>query len=150
VLVIADREAWIENRLVRQVLVVAVDGCQLLDVAGPMDVFDAAGKLGGDYRVRVATPGGCDIRSESGLRLGADVAVERSWVCGPRCCPRTPSVRLLARHPRDGFAVEIEELSARQAAARPRSRVALLREPGLADLIRRGEHTFIQLAQPST
>jgi transcriptional regulator GlxA family with amidase domain len=63
----------------RQVLIVAVDGCQLLDVAGPVDVFDAASRLSGDgYRVRVATPGGQDIRTGSGLRLGADVAVERA------------------------------------------------------------------------
>jgi hypothetical protein len=57
---------------------------------------------------------------------------------------------VLARHPRDGFAVEMEDLSARQAAARSRSRVALLRELGFADLIRRGEHIFRQLTQPST
>ena len=66
---------------VRQILIVAVDRCQLLDVAGPMDVFDAATRLtgdGGGYRVRVATVGGRDIRSDSGLRFGADVALERA------------------------------------------------------------------------
>jgi transcriptional regulator GlxA family with amidase domain len=58
---------------VRSVVIVAVDGCQLLDVAGPAEVFDAASKLaGGAYRVRLATPGGATIRSESGLRLCAE------------------------------------------------------------------------------
>jgi hypothetical protein len=60
---------------------------------------------------------------------------------------------VLARHPRDGFAAEIERLSAEQAAARPRSRVALLRRMGLPDLIRRGEAAFKRLdpdAPPTT
>ncbi len=58
----------------RRVLIVAVDGFQLLDVAGPAEVFDAASKLmGGGYRVQLATPGGTEVRSESRLRLGADL-----------------------------------------------------------------------------
>jgi len=64
---------------VRRILILAVDGCQLLDVAGPMDVFDGAARLvPGAYRVRVATPGGGGVRASNGLRLGADVAVERA------------------------------------------------------------------------
>jgi hypothetical protein len=154
-----------------------------------MDVFDAADKLvGGGYRVQVATPGGRDIRSENGLRLRADFAVEGALAAhalatehgypladtlaeaitlhlnvavpadlGPEAhllhagagmdvaglraglLPRRARSEVLTRHPRDGFAAEVEVLLARQAEARPRSRIALLRQLGFADLIRRGE-----------
>src|SRR5262245_3208737 len=42
-----------------------------------MDVFDAANRLtDGGYRLRVATPGGTDVRCGNGVRLGSDVALE--------------------------------------------------------------------------
>jgi transcriptional regulator GlxA family with amidase domain len=64
---------------VRRVLIIVFDGVQLLDAAGPIDVFDAASKLtDGGYRIEVATPEGADVRAESGLRLGADVALEQA------------------------------------------------------------------------
>jgi transcriptional regulator GlxA family with amidase domain len=67
----------VDDEPVRSVLIVAIGGCQLLDVAGPMDVFDAANRLtDGGYRQRVATPGGADVRCGNGVRLGADVALE--------------------------------------------------------------------------
>src|SRR5205085_11490819 len=76
------------------VIVVAFDGAQLLDLAGPLDVLDAttralAGQaealLAGDYmpppmardigyQVRVATPGGAPVRTSSGLLVVADAA----------------------------------------------------------------------------
>jgi putative intracellular protease/amidase len=58
------------------VVFVAFDGVQPIDVAGPHEVFanagDAAASLGrrGGYRVRVASPRGGLVRSESGLELG--------------------------------------------------------------------------------
>ena len=78
------------------VTVVAFDGAQLLDIAGPLDVLDAttralAGQaealLAGDYmpppmtrdigyQVRVATPGGTPVRTSSGLLVVADTALE--------------------------------------------------------------------------
>lgn len=78
------------------VVLVAFDGAQLLDVAGPLDVLDAATRalagqaealLAGDYlpppvardigyQVRVATPGGTPVRTSSGLLVVADAALE--------------------------------------------------------------------------
>ena len=60
----------------RRVLIVAFEGVQPLDVAGPHEVFAGAGRaaasLGrsGGYRVTVASKGGGLVRSESGLELG--------------------------------------------------------------------------------
>lgn len=59
------------------VVLVAFDGIQLLDLAGPVEVFAAATRVAGDagragYRVHVATPGGTRIRSTSGIEVGAD------------------------------------------------------------------------------
>jgi len=62
----------------RTVVLVAFDGIQLLDLAGPVEVFAAAtgvarraGRRG--YRVRIATPGGSRIRSSSGIEVGSDL-----------------------------------------------------------------------------
>ncbi len=58
------------------VVFVAFDGVQPIDVAGPHEVFanagDAAASLGrhGRYQVRVASPRGGLVRSESGFELG--------------------------------------------------------------------------------
>ncbi|PKW19920.1 GlxA family transcriptional regulator [Saccharopolyspora spinosa] len=64
--------------MVRHEVVIAVyDGIQLLDAAGPLEVFDGAAQvLGGGYRVRLASPGGRDVRTSSRVRLGADTALE--------------------------------------------------------------------------
>jgi hypothetical protein len=56
--------------------------------------------------------------------------------------PREIRDEVLLRHPRGTFAAEIESLSARQAQARPHSRIAFLRRHGFADLIGRGEQRF--------
>jgi transcriptional regulator GlxA family with amidase domain len=58
-------------------VVVAMDGLQLLDVAGPVEVLRIANRLGAQppYKALVATPGGADVRSDSGVRIGADVAL---------------------------------------------------------------------------
>src|SRR5215208_1484583 len=61
----------------RRVLIIAFEGVQTLDAAGPAEVFDGAGKVtGGGYHVALASPGGRDVRAGSGLRLGADLALE--------------------------------------------------------------------------
>ncbi|GAA2790577.1 GlxA family transcriptional regulator [Saccharopolyspora taberi] len=53
---------------------VVYDDAQLLDVAGPVEVFDAATRfLGGGYRVRLASAGGGQVRTSSGVRLTADL-----------------------------------------------------------------------------
>jgi transcriptional regulator GlxA family with amidase domain len=58
----------------RLVLVLAFDGAQLLDIAGPVQTFASANELakdrpGAPYRVVVASPHGGAIRTSSGLSL---------------------------------------------------------------------------------
>ncbi len=54
---------------------VAFDDHQLLDLAGPADVFSTAGLLGADppYDLQIASPGGVAVRSFSGIVVGADL-----------------------------------------------------------------------------
>jgi transcriptional regulator GlxA family with amidase domain len=62
----------------RQVVFVAFDGIQLLDLVGPAEVLDAATRLlpdDGGYQVAVASRGGRAVRAASGLRLSADLAL---------------------------------------------------------------------------
>ena len=60
----------------RRVVVVAFDGVRFLDVVGPLEVFTVANENGDHYVARVATPGGRDVVTTTGNRLGADVALE--------------------------------------------------------------------------
>src|SRR4051812_3433485 len=55
------------------VAVLAYDGVQLLDVTGPIEVFEAARKRGADYSVAVASPDGGDVCAGR-VRIGADAA----------------------------------------------------------------------------
>ena len=59
------------------VVVVAFDGLQLLDLAGPVEVLRTATRLGASppYRTMVATPDGQPVRSESGVSVAADVSL---------------------------------------------------------------------------
>ncbi|HEY5814717.1 MAG TPA: GlxA family transcriptional regulator [Solirubrobacterales bacterium] len=62
----------------REVVMLGFDGFQLLDLAGPADVFDAASRIVGrsdGYRVTVATPGGNDVRASCGVRVAADADI---------------------------------------------------------------------------
>jgi transcriptional regulator GlxA family with amidase domain len=56
------------------VVILAFDGVQLLDVTGPIEVFEAARERGAPYRVFVASPDGNDIVAGSRTRVGADLA----------------------------------------------------------------------------
>ena len=69
----------------RTVVFVVFDRCQLLDLAGPADVFRAATLLGAapGYRTVVATPDGSAVRAENGIVFGADVSL-RDLVGQPR------------------------------------------------------------------
>lgn len=60
-----------------QVLVVAFDGFQLLDLAGPVEVLRGATRLGAapPYATRIAAPRRRRVRSESGVALEADVSL---------------------------------------------------------------------------
>src|SRR5829696_5787891 len=60
----------------RKVVVVAFDGVRFLDVVGPLEVFTVANEQGDHYIAAVATPGGRDVVTTTGNRLGADVALE--------------------------------------------------------------------------
>lgn len=66
----------------RKVLVVAFDGVRFLDVVGPLEVFTVANEQGDFYAAQVATPGGKDVVTTTGNRLGADAALEDVSVNG--------------------------------------------------------------------
>ncbi len=61
----------------RTIVLVAYDGFQLLDLAGPVEIARTATLIGADppYRTIVATPHGQKVRSESGIEIGADVSL---------------------------------------------------------------------------
>ncbi|MFI1968688.1 GlxA family transcriptional regulator [Streptomyces cinnamoneus] len=62
----------------RDVLIVVYDGVQLLDVAGPLDVFDRAGReADAGYRVRLASVGGWDVATSAGAALGVSADLAR-------------------------------------------------------------------------
>ncbi|WP_232345127.1 GlxA family transcriptional regulator [Actinoplanes awajinensis] len=56
------------------VVILAFDGVQLLDVAGPAEVFTTANRFGADYDVRVISGTGADVVTSSGVRIGAGTA----------------------------------------------------------------------------
>jgi transcriptional regulator GlxA family with amidase domain len=62
----------------RVVVVVVFDGCALLDVAGPTDVFQAATLLGNGpgYRTVLASHDGRPVRSDSGISIGVDASFQ--------------------------------------------------------------------------
>lgn len=53
-------------------MILAYDGVQLLDLTGPIEVFEAAHERGAPYKVVVASPDGSDILAGSRTRLGVD------------------------------------------------------------------------------
>lgn len=59
-----------------RVVVVVYDAVRLLDVTGPLEVFGMANEHGAHYELLTASPGGTDVRTTTGTRLGADVALE--------------------------------------------------------------------------
>jgi transcriptional regulator GlxA family with amidase domain len=56
------------------VVVLAFDGVQLLDVAGPVDVLTAANEHGADYQVLIASVTGAPVRTSAGVRIAADAS----------------------------------------------------------------------------
>jgi transcriptional regulator GlxA family with amidase domain len=57
------------------VVILGYEGVQLLDVTGPIEVFESARERGADYRVLLASPDGHDILAGSRTRLGADLSL---------------------------------------------------------------------------
>ncbi|MEW1654579.1 GlxA family transcriptional regulator [Streptomyces sp. NPDC093707] len=61
----------------RDVLAVLFDGVQSLDVTGPVEVFNTAGRgAPGAYRIRTASLDGAPVRTTSGLTLVPDTALD--------------------------------------------------------------------------
>jgi transcriptional regulator GlxA family with amidase domain len=56
------------------VVIVAFDQVQLLDVAGPLEVFTTANRCGAGYEVRVVSPDGRDVVTSCGLRISVDAS----------------------------------------------------------------------------
>jgi transcriptional regulator GlxA family with amidase domain len=54
------------------VVILGYAGVQLLDLTGPIEVFEAARERGADYRVLVASPDGGDVVAGSRTRLGVE------------------------------------------------------------------------------
>lgn len=65
--------------LSRRVVFFVDDELELLDLAGPSDVLDAANRLGASpsYEIVVASPNGRPVRCSSGIRIGVDAAADR-------------------------------------------------------------------------
>ena len=65
-------------RRTRTVVLFAYDGCQSLDVTGPMEVFNLTNLGSGvtHYRIILASMRGGEIRCNSGLRIAGTVALE--------------------------------------------------------------------------
>jgi transcriptional regulator GlxA family with amidase domain len=87
----------------RTIAVLVFDGVRLLDVTGPLEVFDVAITLGGRYRVVICSPDGQDITTSGGLRIGVScpadelAAVDTLVVPGGECLvDRGPSTALVA------------------------------------------------------
>src|ERR1700733_9743826 len=50
----------------REVVIVVFDGVKLLDAAGPAEVFAEANRFGANYRLRIASVDGRDVRTSIG------------------------------------------------------------------------------------
>ena len=109
------------------VAVVAFDGLQLLDLAGPVEVLRTATRLGAapPYRTLIATPDGAPVRSRERRRAGSG-RLDRG--ARPRRAPdRHARGRGWRRHPgRDGDAV-LRRRSRRPSRRARRVDVGLLR-----------------------
>jgi transcriptional regulator GlxA family with amidase domain len=66
------------SRPARHIVLVGFEGVQLLDLAGPADVFDAASRVttreggGPGYRLTIATADGGAVRASSGMKIEPD------------------------------------------------------------------------------
>jgi transcriptional regulator GlxA family with amidase domain len=61
----------------RTVVALAWEGCQVLDVTGPAEVFSVAAAMtdGRAYKVRIASLDGGDVVSSSGVRIGVEAPI---------------------------------------------------------------------------
>jgi transcriptional regulator GlxA family with amidase domain len=60
----------------RTIVLLAYEGCQVLDVTGPAEVFSVASALADDgYRIVITSVDGRDVATSSGVRIGVDAAL---------------------------------------------------------------------------
>ena len=61
----------------RTVVALAWEGCQVLDITGPAEVFSVAAAMtdGEAYRIQIASLDGGDVVTSSGVRIGAETAI---------------------------------------------------------------------------
>jgi transcriptional regulator GlxA family with amidase domain len=96
--------------LAREVVLVGFDGVQLLDLAGPADVFSTATRVckaqgrGPGYRLTIATPDGKAVRTSCGMRIEADASL-------PRVSPTAVDTMLVAGGRGRDVAVEDRRLT---------------------------------------
>lgn len=62
-----------------KVALIGYDGAQALDLVGPIEVFTMANNFGGEilYDVRLASPRGGQITTNSGLKIAGSIAINR-------------------------------------------------------------------------
>ena len=130
----------------------AVDRAECFGVEGGLAAYDLATAHGYPHARALGEAISLHLNVEVPLSLGAEAHLLQAGAAmdlfgrRARMLPAPVASQVLARHPRDGFAAEIERLGAAQAEARPRSRIALLRRLGLPDLARRAEADFDRLS----
>ncbi|HEY4420489.1 MAG TPA: DJ-1/PfpI family protein, partial [Pseudonocardia sp.] len=93
----------------RAVVVLVFDGVRLLDVTGPLEVFDVARSMGAPYDVTVCSPDGTDVTTSGGLRLGV---TSRARSVGPVDTLVVPGGEVLVEvGPPAGLPVAIRQLA---------------------------------------
>jgi transcriptional regulator GlxA family with amidase domain len=101
----------------RTVAVLAYDGVQLLDVTGPVEVFETARERGADYVLFVASPDGADVHAGP-MRIGADASYdELPEELDTLIVPGSPNWRLAVTDPRVIEAVRRGAVRSRRVAS---------------------------------
>jgi transcriptional regulator GlxA family with amidase domain len=74
---VGGHHQYMGTGLARQFAVVVFDGCALLDVAGPTEVFRMASLLGAQpgYQIVLVSPRGGPVRCDSGITVVADMTI---------------------------------------------------------------------------
>jgi transcriptional regulator GlxA family with amidase domain len=70
--------------MVRRIGMLMFDGMNMLDIAGPSEVFTEANSFGAEYGITYVTVDGRDVRASNGLNVSADGGAfdDRRWEYG--------------------------------------------------------------------